>query len=195
MLMQAEPVFLAWKSIAEKLGHPVRTIYLSPQGETFSQSMAKKLAKEEDLIFLCGHYEGIDERVLEEIVTDQVSIGDYVLTGGELPAMVMMDTISRLVPGVLGNEDSPETESFSESLLEYPQYSRPAVWHDRPVPEVLLSGHHANVDLWRRQQSIERTVRKRPDLLKNADLTGKEWEYVRKLKKELKEEETQHENI
>ena len=195
MLMQAEPVFLAWQSVAQKLDHPVRTIYLSPQGETFSQSMAKELAKEEDLIFLCGHYEGIDERVLEEIVTDQVSIGDYVLTGGELPAMVMMDTISRLVPGVLGNEDSPETETFSESLLEYPQYSRPAVWHDRPVPEVLLSGHHANVDLWRRQQSIERTVRKRPDLLKNADLTGKEWEYVRKLKKELKEEETQHENI
>ena len=188
MLMQAEPVYLAWESVAKGIGKPVRTIYMTPQGRTFDQKLAKELALEEDLIFLCGHYEGIDERVLEEIVTDQVSIGDYVLTGGELPAMVMMDAISRLVPGVLGNEDSPETESFSANLLEYPQYSRPAVWHDRPVPDVLLSGHHANVDLWRRMQSIERTVKNRPDLLKGAELSGKEWEYVRKLKKQLKEE-------
>ena len=197
MLMQAEPVYLAWESVVKNIGKPVRTVYMTPQGRTFDQKMAKELAMEENLVFLCGHYEGIDERVLEEIVTDQVSIGDYVLTGGELPALVMMDAISRLVPGVLGNEDSPETESFSANLLEYPQYSRPAVWHDKAVPEVLLSGHHANVDQWRRMQSIERTVKNRPDLLKGAELSGKEWEYVRKLKKQLKEEieEQENENI
>ena len=143
---------------------PVRVIYVTPQGEVFSQRMAQELAKEEDLIFLCGHYEGIDERVLEEIVTDQVSIGDYVLTGGELPAMVMIDAISRMVPGVLKNEESAETESFQDGLLEYPQYTRPEVWHDRPVPPVLLSGDHAKVERWRLEQSVERTRKRRPEL-------------------------------
>ena len=155
------------------------------------QNMAREMAAEEDLIFLCGHYEGIDERVLEEIVTDYVSIGDYVLTGGELPAMVMMDSISRMVPGVLNNQESGETESFAGNLLEYPQYSRPEEWHGKKVPEVLMSGHHANIEKWRREQSILRTVQRRPDLLKKADLTNKEWNYVRQLRKQMKEEEEQ----
>lgn len=174
MVMQAEPVYSAHRSIEEQAGRKIRTIYLTPQGKTFHQEMAKELSHEEELIFLCGHYEGIDERVLEEVVTDYVSIGDYVLTGGELPAMVMIDTISRLVEGVLNNEDSAEFESFQDSLLEYPQYSRPETWRGKAVPLVLLSGHHANVEKWRREQSVRRTARWRPDLLKRATLTEKE---------------------
>ena len=185
MLMQAQPVYDAYQAVAEeiaerraKTGNPnnrhTRVIYLTPQGTVFHQSMARELAKEEDLIFLCGHYEGIDERVLEEIVTDNISIGDYVLTGGELPALVLMDAIARMVPGVLGNQDSGDAESHSNYLLEYPQYSRPAVWRDKEVPEVLLSGHHANVDAWRREQSVIRTAKWRPDLPETAQLTKKE---------------------
>lgn len=188
MLMQAEPVYLSYESITERIGRKPRVIFLTPQGKTFNQDMAKEFALEEDLVFLCGHYEGIDERVLEEIVTDYVSIGDYVLTGGELPAMVMMDSISRMVPGVMNNQESGETESFSGNLLEYPQYSRPEEWHGKKVPEVLLSGHHANVDKWRREQSIIRTAKWRPDLLPKADLTNKEWNEVRRLRKQWKEE-------
>lgn len=188
MLMQAEPVYLSYESITERIGRKPRVIFLTPQGKTFNQDMAKEFALEEDLVFLCGHYEGIDERVLEEIVTDYVSIGDYVLTGGELPAMVMMDSISRMVPGVLNNQESGETESFSGNLLEYPQYSRPEEWHGKKVPEVLLSGHHANVDKWRREQSIIRTAKWKPDLLPKADLTNKEWNEVRRLRKQWKEE-------
>lgn len=191
MLMQAEPVYLAYESIQKKLGYRPRVVYLTPQGEVFHQTMAKELAKEKDLVFLCGHYEGIDERVLDEIVTDYVSIGDYVLTGGELPAMVMMDSISRMVPGVLSNQESGETESFAENLLEYPQYSRPEEWHGQKVPPVLLSGHHANIEAWRREQSILRTAKRRPDLLKKADLTNKEWSQVRQWKKEWKAAETE----
>ena len=191
MLMQAEPVYLAYESIQKKLGYRPRVVYLTPQGEVFHQTMAKELAKEKDLVFLCGHYEGIDERVLDEIVTDYVSIGDYVLTGGELPAMVMMDSISRMVPGVLSNQESGETESFAENLLEYPQYSRPEEWHGQKVPPVLLSGHHANIEAWRRGQSILRTAKRRPDLLKKADLTNKEWSQVRQWKKEWKAAETE----
>ena len=191
MLMQAEPVYLAYESIQKKLGYRPRVVYLTPQGEVFHQTMAKELAKEKDLVFLCGHYEGIDERVLDEIVTDYVSIGDYVLTGGELPAMVMMDSISRMVPGVLSNQESGETESFAENLLEYPQNSRPEEWHGQKVPPVLLSGHHANIEAWRREQSILRTAKRRPDLLKKADLTNKEWSQVRQWKKEWKAAETE----
>lgn len=191
MLMQAEPVYLAYESIQKKLGYRPRVVYLTPQGEVFHQTMAKELAKEKDLVFLCGHYEGIDERVLDEIVTDYVSIGDYVLTGGELPAMVMMDSISRMVPGVLSNQESGETESFAENLLEYPQYSRPEEWHGQKVPPVLLSGHHANIEAWRREQSILRTAKRRPDLLKKADLTNKEWSQVQQWKKEWKAAETE----
>ena len=174
MVMEAEPVFRAYQSVAEKIGKKPRTVYLTPQGSTFSQPMAEEFAREQDLVFLCGHYEGIDERVLEEIVTDYVSIGDYVLTGGELPAMVMMDAISRLVPGVLHNEASAEFESFQGNLLEHPHYSRPEVWHEKRVPEVLLSGHHANIEKWRREQSVIRTAERRPDLLEKADLSAKE---------------------
>ena len=174
MLMQAGPVYGAYRSVAEKAKSKPRVIYLSPQGQTFSQSMAEEFAQEEELIFLCGHYEGIDERVLEEIVTDYVSIGDYVLTGGELPAMVMIDAVSRLIPGVLHNDTSAEFESFQDNLLEYPQYTRPEEWRGKKVPEILLSGHHANIEKWRREQSIMRTAKARPDLLEKAELTEKE---------------------
>lgn len=181
MLMQAGPVYGAYQSVVEKAGKTPRVIYLSPQGQTFSQSMAEEFAKEDELIFLCGHYEGIDERVLEEIVTDYVSIGDYVLTGGELPAMVMIDAISRLIPGVLHNDASAEFESFQDNLLEYPQYTRPEEWHGKKVPEILLSGHHANVEKWRREQSVIRTAQRRPDLLLKADLTEKEKNLAKKI--------------
>ena len=191
MLMQAQPVYDAWMSVVNRIGYKPRTVYLTPQGPTFTQPMAKNFALEKDLILLCGHYEGIDERVLEEIVTDYVSIGDYVLTGGELPAMVMVDAISRMVPGVLTNDESGSTESFEGNLLEYPQYSRPEEWHGKKVPEVLMSGHHANIEKWRREQSVYRTAKRRPDLLKKADLTNKEWNYVRQLRKQMKEEEEQ----
>ena len=185
MLMQAGPVYGAYQSVAEKAKAKPRVIYLSPQGQTFSQEMAESFAKEEELIFLCGHYEGIDERVLEEIVTDYVSIGDYVLTGGELPAMVMIDAISRLIPGVLHNDTSAEFESFQDNLLEYPQYTRPVEWHGKRVPEVLMSGHHVNIEKWRREQSIIRTAQRRPDLLAKAELTQKEKEMAKKHLPEL----------
>lgn len=174
MVMQAQPVYDAYLAVTDKIGYRPRTIYLTPQGPTFTQPMAKEFALEKDLIFLCGHYEGVDERVLEEIVTDYVSIGDYVLTGGELPAMVMADAISRMVPGVLTNEESGATESFEGNLLEYPQYSRPAEWNGKEVPEVLLSGDHNKIESFRREQSIMRTKKYRPDLLKKADLSIKE---------------------
>lgn len=174
MVMQAEPVYGAYEAVKEKIGYAPRVVYLTPQGSVFNQQLAKELAQEKDLVFLCGHYEGIDERVLEEVVTDFVSIGDYVLTGGELPAMVMIDAVSRMVPGVLSNRESGATESFEGNLLEYPQYSRPEEWHGKKVPEVLLSGHHANIAKWRREQSILRTAKWRPDLLEKAELTEKE---------------------
>ena len=187
MLMQAEPVYQCYQAIIDKIHtqggadselcvekKKPRVLYMSPQGQTFTQEMAEELAQEEELIFLCGHYEGIDERVLDEIVTDYVSIGDYVLTGGELPAMVMVDAVSRMVPGVLHNDVSAEFESFQDNLLEYPQYSRPEIWHEKQVPPVLLSGHHANIEKWRREQSVIRTAKNRPDLLEKANLTEEE---------------------
>ena len=183
MLMQAQPVFCAWQHVcggAHDIGNDggkadnaaagnneekkIRTIYVTPQGTPFNQNLAGELAREEELVILCGHYEGIDERVLEETVTDYVSIGDYVLTGGELAAMVIVDAVARLVPGVLGNETSADTESFHKDLLEYPQYSRPEIWHGKAVPEVLLSGNHKNISAWRLEQSILRTQKRRPDL-------------------------------
>jgi len=165
MVMQAQPVVDCYKAIVKdnNINKP-RVIFLTPQGRTFNQEIAKELAKEDDLIFLCGHYEGIDERALELIVTDNISIGDFVLTGGEMPAMIMMDCISRLVPGVLGNGDSSEDESFSDGLLEYPQYTRPDNYEGLGVPEVLLSGHHANISKWRHEMSLARTKERRPDL-------------------------------
>jgi tRNA (guanine37-N1)-methyltransferase len=165
MVMQAQPVVDCYRAIVKdnNIKNP-RVIYLTPQGRTFNQEIARELSKEEDLIFLCGHYEGIDERALELIVTDNISIGDFVLTGGEMPAMIMMDCISRLVPGVLGNGDSSEDESFSDGLLEYPQYTRPDNYEGLGVPEVLLSGHHANISKWRHEMSLARTKERRPDL-------------------------------
>ncbi len=174
MVMQAQPVYDAYLAVTEQIGYRPRTIYLTPQGPAFTQAGAKEFALEQDLIFLCGHYEGVDERVLEEIVTDYVSIGDYVLTGGELPAMVMIDAISRMVPGVLTNEASGMAESFEGNLLEYPQYSRPYEWNGKKVPDVLMSGDHRKIEIWRREQSILRTRKYRPDLLQKADLTIKE---------------------
>ena len=174
MLMQAQPVYDAHRAVTG--GAAVRTIYVTPQGTPFTQRMAEDFAREEELVFLCGHYEGIDERVLEEIVTDPVSLGDYVLTGGELPAMVMADAIARMVPGVLKNELSASTESLEGGLLEYPQYSRPEEWNGKKVPPILLSGNHVKVDEWRREQSILRTKSRRPDLLAQAELTDKERE-------------------
>jgi tRNA (guanine37-N1)-methyltransferase len=178
LLMQAQPVYDAWKAVEDNIRsrrsaasdsecaevNRTRVVYLTPVGKTFDQKMADELSHEEDLILLCGHYEGIDERVIEEIVTDPVSIGDFVVTGGELPAMMIIDAVSRLVPGVLGNEVSAETDSFQNGLLEYPQYSRPEEWMGRKVPEILLSGDHAKVDAWRLEQSLERTRRIRPEL-------------------------------
>ena len=189
MVMQAQPVYAAYQNVLEQIGYKPRVIYLTPQGSVFNQSMVEDFAKEEDLVFLCGHYEGIDERVLEEIVTDYVSIGDYVLTGGELPSMVMIDAISRFVPGVLSNEESAQFGSFQDNLLEYPQYSRPAEWMGKKVPDVLLSGHHANIEKWRREQSILRTLLRRPELLEGAELSKKEKQYLAKLRQELLENE------
>lgn len=176
MVMQAQPVYDAYMTLCDKLGKKIPCVYLTPQGKTFNQEMAKDYARYEELVLLCGHYEGIDERVLEEIVTDYVSIGDFVLTGGELPAMIIVDAISRLVPGVLHNDESALGESFEDNLLEYPQYSRPEIWNDKKVPGILLSGNHQKVDEWRREQSIIRTKNNRPDLLKKAKLTEKEIE-------------------
>ena len=187
MVMQPGPVYRACEAVEQEIGHKARIIYMTPQGRVFDQKMAEELAQEEELVFLCGHYEGIDERVLEQKVTDFVSIGDYVLTGGELPAMVMIDCISRLVPGVLNNNMSAEVESFYDNLLEYPQYTRPEEFMGMRVPEVLLSGHHANIEKWRRQQSIKRTLERRPDLLADANLSKKEKQYLDQLIREREE--------
>ena len=167
MLMQCEPVYNAYLSAVERLENPekkARVVFTTPQGKVFDEDTARSLADADDIIFLCGHYEGIDERVLEEIVTDNLSIGDYVLTGGELPSLVMMDAISRLVPGVLNNKDSAETESFNNGLLEYPQYTRPKEWHGKTVPEILLSGDHKKIGLYRAREAMKRTKERRPDL-------------------------------
>ncbi len=182
MVMQAEPIYRAYEAMKEKISGKHRVIYVTPQGNVFNQQYAKELAQEEDLVFLCGHYEGVDERVLDMIVTDRFSIGDYVLTGGELPAMVMIDCISRLVPGVLHNEDSSVYESFYENLLEYPQYTRPEEFMGQKVPEVLLSGHHAKIEAWRREQSLLRTAQMRPELLEKANLTKKDRKFLEENK-------------
>lgn len=188
MVMQAEPIYRAYEALVEKIGKKPRVIYMTPQGKTFNQNIAEDLAKEEDLVFLCGHYEGVDERVLEMIATDYLSAGDYVLTGGELPAMMMIDCISRLVPGVLNNNVSAEFETFHDNLLEYPQYTRPEVFMGKKVPDILLSGHHANVEKWRREQSIIRTLKNRPELLEDAVLSKKEQKFLDEL---LRQQETE----
>lgn len=191
MVMQAEPIYRAYAALVEKIGKKPRVIYMTPQGQTFNQSIAEDLAKEEDLVFLCGHYEGVDERVLEMIATDYLSAGDYVLTGGELPAMMMIDCISRLAPGVLNNNVSAEFETFHDNLLEYPQYTRPEVFMGKKVPDILLSGHHANVEKWRREQSIIRTLKNRPELLEDAVLSKKEQKFLDELLRQQELENAQ----
>lgn len=189
MLMQAEPVYKAYQSVLATVDNDAerktpRVLYMTPQGTTFNQKMAEELSKEEDIVLLCGHYEGIDERVLELIVTDNVSIGDFVLTGGELPAMMIVDAVSRLVPGVLGSDESALYESFYDGLLEYPQYTRPETFMDMKVPEVLLSGHHKNIADWRYEKSLERTKERRPDLYETYMLEhGEEYNKYMKCKK------------
>lgn len=185
MVMQPGPVYDCYQDIVKDMNKKPRVIYMTPQGKVFNQAIAEELSREEELIFLCGHYEGIDERVLEEIVTDEVSIGDYVLTGGELPAMVMIDSISRLIPGVLNNDDSAEYESFQDGLLEYPQYTRPETFMDKKVPPVLLSGHHGNIEKWRREESLKRTLLRRPELLETAELTKDDKKILEMLRKNL----------
>ena len=183
MVMQPQPIYDAYRSVVESSDNTPKVIYLTPQGKRFCQKTAEELSNDKHLILLCGHYEGIDERVIEEIVTDEISIGDFVLTGGELPAMVLIDAVSRLVPGVL-SQDSWCQESFSSGLLEYPQYTRPPEFMGREVPEVLLSGHHANIEKWRREQSIIRTLKKRPDLLNHIELAGEDMTLVERLRLE-----------
>ena len=178
MVMQAPPIFAAYQDIVKELGYKPRVVYMTPQGKTYEQADVKAFAEEKDIVILCGHYEGVDERVLEEIVTDHISIGDYVLTGGELPALVVIDSITRLVPGVLNNDESAVAESFEDGLLEHPQYTRPAEFNGKEVPEILLSGNHAKIDEYRRQESLKRTYERRPDLLENADLSDADKDYL-----------------
>lgn len=182
MVMQAQPIYDCYNSIDENFRKNARVIYLSPQGRTFNQEIAKEYSKEENLIFLCGHYEGVDERILEELNAEELSIGDFVLTGGELAVCVAIDAVSRLIPGVLGKNESFENESFSDGLLEYPQYTRPEEFMGRKVPDVLLSGHHGNVEKWRREQSLLRTAKKRPDLIEKAQLDKNDIKFLDSLK-------------
>lgn len=186
MVMQAQPIYRCWSDVCEAIGARPHTVYLSPQGGQFTQEKARAYAQRENLFLLCGHYEGVDERLIEEIVDEELSIGDYVLTGGELPALVVADTVARLCPGVLSSDECFTEESHYSGLLEYPQYTRPALWRGREVPEVLLSGHHANMVRWRREQSLLRTLQKRPDLLKRAPLSAEDTAILEKAREALK---------
>ncbi len=188
MIMQVQPIYDCFMSLCEDLGTKPHLIYMSPQGKTLTQDRVRELAEMENIAILCGHYEGIDERVIEEIVDEEISIGDYVLTGGELPALVLADSISRMLPGVLANDEAFTDESHFSSLLEYPQYTRPFEWHGKAVPDVLISGHHANINIFRRQKSLERTYLRRPDMLSKANLSKKDIEYLRNFKRQIKEE-------
>ena len=181
MVMFPQPIADCFAAICEQIGRRPHLIYLSPQGHTLTQARARELAQMPDLCLLCGHYEGVDERVLEALVDEQISIGDYVLTGGEIPAMALVDCVSRMIPGVLADEVCFTEESHFAGLLEYPQYTRPAVWEGRAVPEILLSGHHANIARWRRERSLERTRRLRPDILKDAELTAADRRFLQEL--------------
>lgn len=178
MVMQPQPIYDAYKAVAGE--NKPHVIYMSPQGKTLTQEKARELAQKEHVLILCGHYEGVDERIIEEIVDEEISIGDYVLTGGELPAMVLIDCVSRMIEGVLDSQETASVESHYNGLLEYPQYTRPPEFMGREVPEILLSGHHANIEKWRREQSILRTLKKRPELIEKAPLTDKEREWIEK---------------
>lgn len=182
MVLKPEPVFAAVEALRTEAADKPRVILMCPQGETFNQRKAEELARESHLILICGHYEGYDERIREHLVTDELSIGDYVLTGGEIPAMTVIDSVVRLLPGVLGNETSAVTDSYSTGLLEYPHYTRPPEFRGWSVPEVLVSGHHANIELWRREQSLLRTLRRRPDLLGQAELSDKERKWLESIR-------------
>lgn len=182
MVMLAEPIYRCYNSICDEIGKKPHFVYMTPQGKTLTQQRVKELSKLDNIVILCGHYEGVDERVIEELEPEEISIGDYVLTGGELPALILADSISRMLDGVLSNDECFEEESHYNSLLEYPQYTHPSVWNNREVPEVLLSGHHQNVDNWRREQSLKRTLDRRPDMLENAQLSKKDLEYLEKLR-------------
>lgn len=184
MIMQTQPIYDCFVSLCDELGKRPHLIYMSPQGKTLTQERVRELSQLDNVALLCGHYEGVDQRVIDEIVDEEISIGDYVLTGGELPALILADAISRMLPGVLANEDAFTLESHYGSLLEYPQYTRPFEWHGVKVPEVLISGHHANIAKWQREQSLKRTLERRPDMLERAELTAKDKEYIRKLKNE-----------
>lgn len=182
MIMQTQPIHDCFLSLCKEVGKKPHLIFMSPQGQTLTQDKVRELSKLDNIAILCGHYEGVDERIIEEIVDEEISIGDYVLTGGELPALILADSISRMLPGVLANEDAYTLESHYSGLLEYPQYTRPAQWHDMKVPEVLTSGHHANIVKWQREQSLERTYKRRPDLLKKAELSKKDKAFLDKLR-------------
>ena len=181
MVMQAEPICKCFNSICSEIGTRPHFIYMTPQGKTLTQQRVKELSKLSNIVILCGHYEGVDERVIEELQPEEISIGDYVLTGGELPALILADSISRMLPGVLSDDECFTEESHYSSLLEYPQYTHPAVWNEREVPAVLLSGHHENVNKWRREQSLRRTLERRPDMLENAELSPKDKIYLSTL--------------
>lgn len=183
MIMQAQPIYDCYQDICRKTGTKPHLVYLTPQGKTLTQERVKELAQLDNIALLCGHYEGIDERVIEELQPEEISVGDYVLTGGELPALIVADAVSRMIPGVLSNDDCFTEESHYSSLLEYPQYTRPFEWRGRKVPEVLTTGHHANVDKWRREQSLERTAQRRPDMLEKAQLTAKDIKFLSDLKR------------
>lgn len=188
MVLAPQPIFDAVDELVSKSENKPRVVLLCPQGERFNQRKAEELAKEEHLIFICGHYEGYDERIREHVVTDEISIGDYVLTGGELGAMVIADSVVRLLPGVLGNTTSKIEDSFSTGLLEHPHYTRPAEFRGHKVPDVLLSGNHAKIEEWRTKQSFKRTITRRPDLLENYSLSNKEVKWMEQVKEELKQE-------
>lgn len=184
MVLKPEPIFRAVEYLLKERSEPTEVILLSPQGEPYTQQKAQELASASHLILICGHYAGFDERIREHLVTKEISIGDYILTGGELPAMVLVDSISRLIPGVLGNRLSPKADSFTDGLLEYPQYTRPAEFRGYRVPDVLLSGNHQRIEQWRRRESLRRTWRRRPDLLRSASLSEEERRFLSQLKKE-----------
>lgn len=189
MLMQAQPIYDCYQSLCENAEERPHFVYMSPQGQTLTQEKVKSLAQIPHLVLLCGHYEGVDERILDEIVDEEISIGDYVLTGGELPAMVLADAVCRMLDGVLPNDEAKSLESHYNGLLEYPQYTRPPVWHGVSVPDVLLSGHHENIEKWRHEQSLLRTFLRRPDLLETAELSEKDRKFLKKVKAEQEKED------
>lgn len=182
MIMASQPIYDCFNALCEEIGARPHLIYLTPQGKTLTQERVKELAKLDNIALLCGHYEGIDERVIEALEPEEISVGDYVLTGGELPALIVADAVSRMLPGVLSDDECFEEESHYNSLLEFPQYTHPSSWNGREVPEVLLSGHHAKVEKWRREKSLERTYRRRPDMLDNAELSDDDKSFLSKLK-------------